>query len=174
VLDQAREAAAEVTGILKENREGLKSIVQRLDDAAVRIGPVFANMESITRAANDAVLEMRPGLARGLASATKAFENFQSLTEDLKAAPWKLVNKPSDKESDDVHLYNAARNYVDAAGRVAVAVQDLETLRRLGVLGDASRADLIEKTLTTMQEALADFEANQKRFSSLIAATVEK
>ncbi|HEX5137161.1 MAG TPA: MlaD family protein [Planctomycetota bacterium] len=174
VLDKAREAAAEVTGILKENREGLKSIVQRLDDAAARMGPVFANMEAITRAANDAVIEMRPGLARGLASASKAFENFQSLTEDLKAAPWKLVNKPSDKESDDVHLYNAARNYVDAAGRVAVAVQDLETLRRLGVLGDASRADLIEKTLTTMQEALAEFEANQKRFSNLIAATAGK
>lgn len=174
VLDEAREAAAEVKGILKENREGLKSIVQRLDDAAIRIGPVFARMEDITRAANDAVLEMRPGLARSLASASKAFENFQALTEDLKTAPWKLINKPSDKESDDVHLYNAARNYVDAAGRVAVAVQDLETLRKLGVLGDESRADLIERTLATMQEALAEFEANQKRFSSLITATAGK
>ncbi|MCK6458325.1 MAG: hypothetical protein L6Q95_00345 [Planctomycetes bacterium] len=174
VLDEAREAAAEVKGILKENREGLKSIVQRLDDAAIRIGPVFARMEDITRAANDAVLEMRPGLARSLASASKAFENFQALTEDLKAAPWKLINKPSDKESDDVHLYNAARNYVDAAGRVAMAVQDLETLRKLGVLGDESRADLIERTLATMEEALAEFEANQKRFSSLITATAGK
>ncbi len=174
VLDEAREAAAEVKGILKENREGLKSIVQRLDDAAIRIGPVFARMEDITRAANDAVLEMRPGLARSLASASKAFENFQALTEDLKTAPWKLINKPSDKESDYVHLYNAARNYVDAAGRVAVAVQDLETLRKLGVLGDESRADLIERTLATMQEALAEFEANQKRFSSLITATAGK
>jgi ABC-type transporter Mla subunit MlaD len=174
VLDEAREAAAEVKGILKENREGLKSIVQKLDDAANRMGPVFVQMEAITRAANDAVLEMRPGLTRSLAAASKAFENFQALTEDLKAAPWKLVNKPSDKESDDVHLYNAARNYVDAAGRVAVAVQDLETLRKLGVLGDPERADLIEKTLATMQEALAEFDANQKRFSSLITATADK
>ena len=131
-------------------------------------------MEDITRAANDAVLEMRPGLARSLAAASKASENFQALTEDLKTAPWKLINKPSDKESDDVHLYNAARNYVDAAGRVATAVQDLETLRKLGVLGDESRADLIERTLATMQEALAEFEANQKRFSTLITATAGK
>jgi hypothetical protein len=55
-----------------------------------------------------------------------------------------------------------------------VAVQDLETLRKLGVLGDESRADLIERTLATMEEALAEFEANQKRFSSLITATAGK
>jgi ABC-type transporter Mla subunit MlaD len=174
VLDEAREAAAEVKGILKENREGLKSIVQRLDDAAIRLGPVFGQMEAIARAANDVVIELRPGLARSLAAAGEAFANFEALTEDLKAAPWKLVNKPSDKESDDVHLYNAARNYVDAAGRVAGAVQDLETLRKLGVLGDPARADLIERTLATMQEALADFDANEKRFSSLITATAGK
>jgi ABC-type transporter Mla subunit MlaD len=174
VLDEARQAAAEVSGILKENREGVKSIVQKLDDGMTRMAPVMAQLEGVSRAANDTVLEMRPGLARSLAAASKAFENFQALTEDLKAAPWKLVNKPSDKESDDVHLYNAARNYVDAAGRVAVAVQDLETLRKLGVLGDESRADLIERTLATMQEALADFDANQKRFSSLITATADK
>jgi len=173
-LDDTREAAAEVKGILKENRERFKSIVQKLDDGMNRVGPVLAQIESISRAANDAVIELRPGLTRSLAAASKAFENFQALTEDLRTAPWKLVNKPSGKESDDVHLYNAARNYVDAAGRVAVAVQDLETLRKLGVLGDTQRADLIERALATMEEALADFDANQKRFASLIESTAGK
>jgi ABC-type transporter Mla subunit MlaD len=174
ILDEAREAAAELKGMLKENREGVKSVVQKLDDGMTRVGPVLAQLEGLSRAASDTVLELRPGLARSLASASKAMENFKSLTEDLRTAPWKLINKPSDKESDDVHLYNAARLYVDAAGRVALAVQDLETLRKLGVLGDASRADLIEKTLVSMQEALADFDANQKRFAAMIEATVGK
>jgi ABC-type transporter Mla subunit MlaD len=173
ILDDAGEAVAEVKGILKENREGLKSIIQSLDDGMRRVGPVLAQIEAISRSANDAVIEMRPDLNRALAAASKAFENFQSLTEDLKAAPWKLINKPSGKESDDVHLYNAARLYVDAASEVADAVQDLETLRRLGVLGDAQRVDLLEKTLAAMQEALSEFDANQKRFTDLIEATSE-
>ncbi len=174
ILDDAREAATEVKGILKENREGVKSIIQSLDDGARRIAPVLAQVEAISRAANDTVVEMRPELTRTLAAASKAFGNFQALTEDLRTAPWKLINKPSGKESDDVHLYNAARLYVDAAGDVADAIQDLETLRRLGVLGDAQRADLVEKTLLAMQEALAAFDANQKRFVSLIEATADK
>jgi len=174
ILDDTREAAGEVKGILKENREGLKSIVQQLDDGMRRLAPALAQIEAIGQAANDAVVEMRPDLKRGLSAATKAFENFQALTEDLRTAPWKLINKPSGKESDDVHLYNAARLYVDAAGNVANAIQDLETLRRLGVLGDAQRTDLVEKTLVAMQEALAAFDANQKRFASLIEATADK
>ncbi len=173
ILDDLGAIAADVKGIVKENREGVKSIVQSLDDGMRRVGPVLAQIEAISRSANDAVIEMRPDLNRALAAASKAFENFESLTEDLKAAPWKLINKPSGKESDDVHLYNAARLYVDAAGSVADAIQDLETLRRLGVLGDAQRADLLEKTLASMQEALAEFEANQKRFTNLIEATSE-
>jgi ABC-type transporter Mla subunit MlaD len=173
ILDDTREAAGEIKGILKENREGLKSIVQQLDDGMRRLAPALAQIETIGRAANDAVVEMRPELNRSLAAASKAFENFQALTEDLRTAPWKLINKPSGKESDDVHLYNAARLYVDAAGDVAAAIQDLETLRRLGVLGDAQRADLLEKTLTAMQEALAEFEANQERFTSMISSTAD-
>ena len=174
ILDETREAAGEIKGILKENREGLKSIVQQLDDGMRRLAPALAQIETIGRSANDAVVEMRPELNRSLAAASKAFENFQALTEDLRTAPWKLINKPSGKESDDVHLYNAARLYVDAAGDVADAIQDLETLRRLGVLGDSQRADLLEKTLTAMQEALAEVDANQKRFTSLISSTAGK
>lgn len=173
ILDNAHEAVAEVKGILKENREGLKSIVQQLDDGMRRFGPALAQIEAIGRQANDAVVELRPGLTRSLTAASHAFENFQALTEDLRTAPWKLINKPSGKESDDVHLYNAARLYVTAAGHVANSIQDLETLRRLGVLGDPQRADLVERTLTTMQEALAEFEASQKRFVSLIASTTD-
>ena len=174
ILDNTQEATGDLKGILRENRERVKSMLQGLDDGARRIAPVLAQMEAIGRAANDAVVELRPGLTRTISSASKAMEGFQAAVEDIRTAPWKLVNKPSGDESDDVHLYNAARNYVDAAGRVAVAVQDLETLRRLGVIDDPGRADLVEKTLTTMQEALAEFDANQKRFTSLITKTADK
>jgi ABC-type transporter Mla subunit MlaD len=173
-LDAAGAAAEEIKGIVTENREGIQSIVQQLDDGMRRLGPALAQIEAIGREAKDAVAELRPELTRGLAAAVRAFGNFESLTEDLRTAPWKLINEPSGKETDDVHLYNAARLYVEAAGRVAFAVQDLETLRRLGVLGDPERTDLVEKTLASMQAALSEFDANQKRFTSLIESTADR
>jgi len=168
VLDQARVVAEELTKILQDNSEGIRSIVRNVDDFTARLSPTLTQIQSIAREVDDAVVELRPGLRRVLASAERSMENAKDLTEDLKTSPWKLVRIPSNEESDDVHLYNAARSYVDAAGRVQTAIDDLDALRKFDVLQDASRVDLVERALATLQEALADFDANQKRFANLI------
>jgi hypothetical protein len=69
-----------------------------------------------------------------------------------------------------VHLYNAARLYVDAAGRIADNIESLDSLRKLGVLDDPSKKDLIERALSQLQDSLGDFEARQKRLADAIAA----
>jgi ABC-type transporter Mla subunit MlaD len=173
LLDDAREATAEVKSILEENRERVKSILQQFDDTMPRVAAALAQLEGLSREAQDMVAELRPDLVRAISAGAGAMKNLEATVEDLRSAPWKLVNKPSDRETDNVQLYNAARLYVDAAGRVALAVQDLETLHRLGVLSDQERSDLVERTLASMQAALADFDTTQKRFTSLITKTAD-
>jgi hypothetical protein len=69
-----------------------------------------------------------------------------------------------------VHINNAARIYVDAAGRIADNIESLDSLRKLGVLDDPSKKDLIERALSQLQDSLGDFEARQKRLADAIAA----
>jgi ABC-type transporter Mla subunit MlaD len=173
ILDDARRATAEVKGILEENRERIKSILQQFDDAMPRVAAAIGQLEGLSREAKDIVAQVRPDLVRAISAGADAMKNLQATVEDLRSAPWKLVNKPSDRETDNIRLYNAARRYVDAAGRVALAVQDLETLRRLGVLGNDERSDLVERTLASMEAALAEFDTSQKAFTSLITKTAD-
>jgi hypothetical protein len=70
--------------------------------------------------------------------------------------------------SDDVHLYNAARLYIDAAGRINENIEDLDTLRRLGVLEDQDRADLVARTLQILQQSLKEFEERERKLVGLI------
>ena len=128
-----------------------------------RVAPVMDTIERLGRDLDETVVEIRPGLVRTIERAQKAMENFAATTEDLKTAPWKLVNKPSDKETDIVHLYNSSRLYVEAASQIQDNIQDLETLRRLGVLEDAGKADLVDRATARLEAALKDFETRQKR-----------
>jgi ABC-type transporter Mla subunit MlaD len=168
ILDNVNEASADLKGILKENRPDVRTTIQNIKDASHRIAPLLESFEGVGKEANEAIVELRPELVRAVKTAGDALENFEAVTEDLKTAPWKLINKPSDKESDDVHLYNAARLYVDAAGRINENIEDLDTLRRLGVLEDPERADLVAKTLQILQQSLKEFEEREKRLVSLI------
>jgi ABC-type transporter Mla subunit MlaD len=170
ILDNVKEASADIKGILKENRPDVRTLVQNVKDASHRIAPLLESFEGVGKEANAALVELRPDLVRAVKTAGKAFDNFEAVTEDLKTAPWKLINKPSESESDDVHLYNAARLYVDAAGRINENIEDLDTLRRLGVLDDPSRADLIARTLAILQQSLKEFEERERKLVRLIQA----
>ncbi|MHC4549055.1 MAG: MlaD family protein [Planctomycetota bacterium] len=168
ILENVRQASADLRGVLEENRPGVKSIVQNVDDASRRIGPVLEKLEGVGKEVEEAVIELRPELMRTVKGASKAMDNFKSLTEELKTAPWKLINKPSESESDDVHFYNAARLYVEAAAKIGENIDDLDTLRRLGVLEDPDRAELVEKVLRLLDQSLRDFDDRQQRLVAMM------
>ena len=168
ILVDVEDASQNLKGIVSENRPGIKSIVQHLDDASRRIAPTVAKIEAVAKGADEMLIELRPELLKTMKGAAKAFENFEALTEDLKTAPWKLINKPSDEESDQVHLYNAARLYVEAAARISENIEDLDTLRRLGILDDPERKELAQKVIATLDQSLKDFQNRQQKLVDLM------
>jgi len=169
-LDDVQQAAADLRGITGDARPKVKSIMQGLDDAVKRAEPALAKIEALGQELQQTVIEVRPDLAATLQNARTAFANFQAVTEDLKTAPWKLINKPSDKEVAEVHLYNAARLYVANAGKVREQIEDLDTLRRLGVLADPAQAEVVTKVIERLQLSLADFDKREKELVELIVA----
>jgi len=168
ILDNVKDASADLKGILNENRPDVRTLVQNVKDASHRIAPLLETLESAGKEAKEAMVELRPELVRAVKTAGKALENFEAVTEDLKTAPWKLINKPSDSESDDVHLYNAARLYIEAAGRINENIEDLDTLRRLGALEDSDRTELVARTLQILQQSLKEFEERERKLVGLI------
>lgn len=174
VLDNVKSASERLDAILAENRPDIRLIVQNLKDASLRVAPTLEKIESLARTAGDTVTDLRPRLVATIDNARKAMENFKSVTEDLKTAPWKLVNKPSDKESDEVHLYNAARLYVSAAEEIGLRVGELEALQKLGAFDDESRKADLEGALSALRNSLADYDRREKELVRLLASGPSK
>jgi len=173
-LEKLDAASAKIDGILAENREGIRSIVQNVEDASRRVAPVLERIEGLARSADETVTKVRPKLVDTIENARRAMVNFESLTQDLKTAPWKLVNKPSDQETDAVHLYNAASLYTAAVSDVAAGIEDLETLRRLGAFADGEQQKSVEEAVRRLNDALAEHERRQKDLVALIVGSKPK
>ncbi|MHC4939688.1 MAG: MlaD family protein [Planctomycetota bacterium] len=161
-LDQAQ-------GILKENRPAIKSFLQKLDDAGSLANETLLKIQELSVEIRGTVAESRPHLVTALRDAAKGMGNFKDATTDLKAAPWKLLNKPSAKEVETVYLHDGAKIYVEAAREVRAAVDDLQTLERLGALNDEKSKAAVERATQRLQEAAARMKENEALIAKLIA-----
>ena len=169
-LDNAESASGEIGAIVKENRPGIRSIVQKIDDGVTRLSPVMAKLEETIFEMKSTVVEVRPQLRAGVASARRALQNFEGLTGDLKTAPWKLINKPTESDANEIKLYNAARLYVETAGKLQELTDDLETLKRLGLADEPNTAKTVESILTQLETNLEEFQKRQKNLVDLMTA----
>ncbi|MHC4340299.1 MAG: MlaD family protein [Planctomycetota bacterium] len=172
-LTHFEKGSAQYEGILTENREPVRELIQSLRDGGARVAPAMLKIERILQTVDGTLLELRPKLKSGLSHARTAMANFSDTTEDLKTAPWKLVNKPSDTESKEVHLYNAARLYVDAAVRIQELVDDLDALRQTGALEDAGKEERIREVLDRLERSLRNFDENERALVDLVIEDAE-
>ncbi|MGH7163602.1 MAG: MlaD family protein [Planctomycetota bacterium] len=168
-LDNIESASAEAAGMLKENRDNVKLLVERLKDATLRVAPTLERIEGLAKTADGTVAELRPKLLATTDNAERAMANFKALTEDLKTAPWKLVNKPSDKETREVHLFNAAGSYVDAVAQIQREISELETLRRLGAFSDEAQQASVDEAIGRLRAAVERYDEKEKELVSLLA-----
>ncbi|MHC4932594.1 MAG: MlaD family protein [Planctomycetota bacterium] len=172
-LVKLEKGSEQFEGILTENREPIKELIQNVRDGSARVGPVMLKIERVLQNLDGTITEIRPKLKSSLSHAQAAMSNFSDATEDLKTAPWKLINKPSDTESKEVHLYNAARLYVDAAVRIQELVDDLDALRQTGALEDAEKEERIREVLDRLERSLRDFDENERALVDLVIEDAE-
>jgi len=172
ILREIQEAAEKANAVVTENRPVIKATLQGLRDATLRVGPTLERIQSLSRNLDETVILAQPKLIQALENGRQAMKKFEETIEDLKTAPWKLINKPSDKESREVHIYNAARLYTSAVGDLSIAIDDLETLRRLGLLTDKRESSTVDSAMERLQAAVDSFNKRQAEFVDLL--TVEK
>lgn len=166
-LKNAESSMAELDAILKENRPSFKLAVQNLTDATQRFAPTLEKIETLVQSAQGLMIDVRPKLSSGLRAASKAFKNFEAVTEDLRTAPWKLINEPSQTEVLEVYLYNAARNFVKSAEDIRAVLDELDTLRKKDVL-DESMKGRIEELTAKLELSLKNYDKREKELVRLI------
>jgi hypothetical protein len=93
--------------------------------------------------------------------------NLVDASEDLRAHPWKLLNKPDDKEIAFENLRNAAQNYVRAAGSIQRAAEDLMNLQARQDLPPDELKPLVAAALATLKASLARYQEAEEIYNRL-------
>ncbi|MEM1445694.1 MAG: MlaD family protein [Planctomycetota bacterium] len=142
-LDDTRNAMADAKAVLADARSSLDRINVVLDEAR----PATADARAMIADLRQTVAQARPKLDRTLANLSRASDDASGAMVEIRAAPWRLLNKPTAEQDRNLALYSLARQYARGA-------QDLESAARaLQTAGQTIDAD--DETLARLQRDLA-------------------
>ncbi|MEM7577898.1 MAG: MlaD family protein [Planctomycetota bacterium] len=152
-LDDTRGAMADAKAMLAEARESLDKIGVVLDD----VRPATAEARATLAELRQTVSESRPKLDRTLANLSRASDDAAGAMVEIRAAPWRLLNKPTAEQDRNLALYSLARQYARGAQDLESAARALETA---GTTIDADDATLtrLQRDLASRHERFGQFE----------------
>jgi ABC-type transporter Mla subunit MlaD len=84
--------------------------------------------------------------------------NLADASEDIRAHPWKLLNKPDEKEIAYENLRDAMKNYVRAAEQVRRTTEDLKALDGRNDLSETERKTLVDQALERLKGDLVKYD----------------
>jgi len=123
------------------------------------LNTALANFNAVSdRARRVAVLAEDPVLTL-VRNAKEASDHLKAAAKDLRRHPWKLIHQPDDTELKQALIFDAVREFADAAGSLDDAVGRLKALHEAG--GEDLSGD--DPTLRAFREEL---DAATERFSA--------
>jgi hypothetical protein len=112
-----------------------------LSQAHAAMGKVNRSLEEIHSASLEAakmVTLSQPRVLAFVENAKEASEHLKALAKDLRRSPWRLIHSPSESESKEAYILDAAREFAEAAENLD------ETVAELGALIQANDGELDE------------------------------
>jgi ABC-type transporter Mla subunit MlaD len=154
-------AAKEVVRKLDEILAGAKGPIDRfladLEAAGHNVAALSQEFSGIGPQARRVLSDLGVDVKVLVGRLNDTAHNLLDTSEDLRAHPWKLLNKPEEKEIAFENLRSAAQSYMRAMRDVN------ETSRRL--MGLLQRPDLDTPEMRqTLERAVAEFQAAQDRY----------
>lgn len=112
IVDNAKNVTADLAQMTSQNKEHIAQTIQNIKKGSERIDAVFNELDKAIKGINDAVAdakrfvgnvnlvldENRQTVDDLLRNAKDTTTNIQLMSQDLRRHPWKLLNKPTDRE----------------------------------------------------------------------------
>lgn len=111
---------------LKEDRE--RTLLAKLHDALSKMDTALADVKVVSAGAKRAIVLNESRIDEIFENAAQASAHLKQGIKDLKMHPWKLLFEPSDAERRELHIYEAAREFSDAAAGLDDATSRLKSL----------------------------------------------
>ncbi|HOI55302.1 MAG TPA: hypothetical protein PLP01_08645, partial [Phycisphaerae bacterium] len=96
----------------------------------------------------------RMNLADTFSNMRQTSEQLRAASIEIRRAPWRLLHRPDDRESDTLNIFDATRNYAVAAGDLRSTTANLESLTRLKDEGVSVDQKMILEMLDRVRASL--------------------
>jgi len=113
------------------------SLMAKIHVDVDRIGQSLADINQITADSRQIISLNKPAIERALANIKQTSDHLKAASKDLRRNPWRLLYQPSEKETRELNIFDAARAYADAATQLDDASGRLEALAKVSQSGIA-------------------------------------
>lgn len=141
------------------DRNNPDALLGKLHAGMDRLNRSLADVQTITDAGRKTITLNRPQLDKALTNLGDMSEQLRLTAQELRLAPWRLLYRPSPRESDELSVFEAARTFAEAATYLDDAAGRLETAAQAAPPGSA----IVDEDVREIQQSLkAAFERFEK------------
>ncbi len=140
------------------NEAGVRAI---LHGTTQRLDRTLADIESVAATARRTTLLNGERIDQIIANVKETSEHLKGASKDIRRQPWRLLYKPTEREQQQLDVFDAAREFTEAAARLDDALQRLERIEQLeaeGVDVDDSALDDVTEVLRATLERFREAE----------------
>lgn len=182
IIDSVRDAVAEARQIVADNRDRIDSTMRNIQELSAKAntegweqvrGLLARGQEGVddfammAERAGGLFAEAEPQLRTIVANARLASDQLKLTTAEVRAAPWKLLSRPTGrKELENEALYDAARQYALAVSDLRAASASLASVSE-GAAGDPAtpmQREQVDRLLRDVQAAFDRYERAERAF----------
>ncbi len=159
--------------VVSDVRPKVNAILDNVTSASASVARLGKDIEDLGPRLDAILGTTGGGLEKVIARLVEVGHNLSDVSEDLRAHPWKLLNKPEEKEIAFENLRNAASNFVRASGMVQDTIKDLKTLEGRHDLPPPEQARLVKEALARLEADLSKYAQAEAFFTQLLRGGAE-
>ena len=167
--DNLTKATAQMDGMLADNRDNVRSTIENLQkmtgqlqtDVAGLMKSADSAMSSLSAASADIrtiILANRLNINDTLTNVRLTSEQLKAATAEMHRAPWRLLHRPDERQSDTLNVFDATRAYANAAAELRSTITTLESLSVAQQSGATVNAELLKELQDRVGESLKRYE----------------
>lgn len=132
-----------------------ESLLAHIKAAGDELNKVLEDLHTVTGTAREVVILNRENIDKMLVNFKESSDHMKNGLKYVLRHPWRLLNEPKLKEIKQQAIFDAARNFADAATRVDDAASQLRVLAELhggNIPSDSPELARIQKDLVGTRE----------------------
>lgn len=168
LLDDLRKLVADMDLVVYDARPKVNAILDNVIAVSASAAKFGKEVEALGPKLDTLVSSAGVRLDQVLVRLAEVGHNLADVSEDLRAHPWKLLNKPEDKEIAYENLRNAASNFVRASGQVQQSIAELKGLEARRDLVPVEQGRLVREALARLEADLSKYTQAEAFFTQLL------